>query len=93
MSSSAEHTQNSSHHRLTMAGLMITLGIIYGDIGTSPLYVMRAVVGDDPVRAATILGAVSLVFWTLTIQTQCAPEPSSSSRRWYTGPCRGWSMT
>ncbi len=69
MSSSAEHTQNSSHHRLTMAGLMITLGIIYGDIGTSPLYVMRAVVGDDPVRADTILGAVSLVFWTLTIQT------------------------
>ncbi|MEZ4921267.1 MAG: KUP/HAK/KT family potassium transporter [Saprospiraceae bacterium] len=58
-----------SHHKRTLAGLLITLGIIYGDIGTSPLYVMRAVVGDTPVHAGSIYGAVSLVFWTLTIQT------------------------
>ena len=58
-----------SHHRLTLAGLIITLGIIYGDIGTSPLYVMRAIVGEGNVDRETILGAVSLVFWTLTIQT------------------------
>lgn len=57
------------YHRLTWAGLIITLGIIYGDIGTSPLYVMRAIVGEGPVDRETILGAVSLVFWTLTIQT------------------------
>lgn len=57
------------HHRLTMAGLIITLGIIYGDIGTSPLYVMRAIVGTNPIEREIILGAVSLIFWTLTIQT------------------------
>jgi len=62
-------TESSSHHRLTFAGLLITLGIIYGDIGTSPLYVMRAIVGGNVVDRETILGAVSLVFWTLTIQT------------------------
>ncbi len=57
------------HHQLSLAGLIITLGIIYGDIGTSPLYVMRAIVGTGAVERETILGAVSLVFWTLTIQT------------------------
>ncbi len=57
------------HHRLTVAGLLITLGIIYGDIGTSPLYVMRAILAEGIINPDTILGAVSLVFWTLTIQT------------------------
>ncbi|MBK8194966.1 MAG: KUP/HAK/KT family potassium transporter [Lewinellaceae bacterium] len=61
--------QHGHHHRLTLAGLIITLGIIYGDIGTSPLYVMRAIAGTGIVDRETILGAVSLVFWTLTIQT------------------------
>jgi KUP system potassium uptake protein len=61
--------QGGLHHRLTLAGLIITLGIIYGDIGTSPLYVMRSIVGENIVDRETILGAVSLVFWTLTIQT------------------------
>jgi KUP system potassium uptake protein len=66
MPSNGEHTH---HHRLTTAGLIITLGIIYGDIGTSPLYVMKSIVGEGIVNRETILGAVSLVFWTLTIQT------------------------
>ncbi len=66
MPSNGEH---SHHHRLTTAGLIITLGIIYGDIGTSPLYVMKSIVGEGVVNRETILGAVSLVFWTLTIQT------------------------
>ncbi|MEO6039674.1 MAG: KUP/HAK/KT family potassium transporter, partial [Saprospiraceae bacterium] len=49
---------------------MITLGIIYGDIGTSPLYVMKALVGEGkPIDSLVVLGGVSLVFWTLTIQT------------------------
>jgi KUP system potassium uptake protein len=63
------HDSHDSHHKLSLAGLIITLGIIYGDIGTSPLYVMRAIVGTGPVNRETIMGAVSLIFWTLTIQT------------------------
>ncbi|HEX9980179.1 MAG TPA: KUP/HAK/KT family potassium transporter [Flavobacterium sp.] len=57
------------HSRLSFAGLLITLGIIYGDIGTSPLYVMKAIVGIYPINADIILGAVSCIFWTLTLQT------------------------
>ncbi len=57
-------------NRLSAAGLIVTLGIIYGDIGTSPLYVMKAIVGEGKIiDAQTVLGGVSLVFWTLTIQT------------------------
>lgn len=62
--------ENGYHHRLTTAGLIITLGIIYGDIGTSPLYVMRAIIGDgNAVDELRVWGGVSLIFWTLTIQT------------------------
>ncbi|MFN0176101.1 MAG: KUP/HAK/KT family potassium transporter [Saprospiraceae bacterium] len=63
---------NSSHehHALSKAGLLITLGIIFGDIGTSPLYVMKAIVGEGKIiDRLTVLGGVSLVFWTLLIQT------------------------
>src|SRR4051812_35531151 len=56
-------------NRITLGGLLLTLGIIYGDIGTSPLYVMKEIVGDKPVNASVILGGMSLVFWTLTLQT------------------------
>jgi KUP system potassium uptake protein len=65
-------TQGShhGHHTLSRAGLLITLGIIFGDIGTSPLYVMKAIVGEgEVIDRLTVLGGVSLVFWTLTIQT------------------------
>jgi KUP system potassium uptake protein len=61
--------ENKTGHRLTLAGLLITLGIIYGDIGTSPLYVMKSIVGDDKINAELILGGLSCVFWTLTMQT------------------------
>ncbi|MDX2000828.1 MAG: KUP/HAK/KT family potassium transporter [Chitinophagales bacterium] len=60
---------HSKAHKLSAAGLLITLGIIYGDIGTSPLYVMKAIVGDDPINSLTVLGGISAVFWTLTLQT------------------------
>jgi KUP system potassium uptake protein len=60
---------HDSHHKLSTAGVLITLGIIYGDIGTSPLYVMRSIVGERTITSDVIFGAVSLVFWTLTIQT------------------------
>jgi KUP system potassium uptake protein len=63
-------SHSSSHlHKITLAGLLVTLGIIYGDIGTSPLYVMKAILGDKIVTEEIVLGAVSCVFWTLTLQT------------------------
>jgi KUP system potassium uptake protein len=55
--------------KLTVAGLLISLGIIYGDIGTSPLYVFKAIVGSQQISEALILGGVSCIFWTLTLQT------------------------
>ncbi len=58
-----------NHNRLSTAGLLIALGIIYGDIGTSPLYVMKAVVGGAPISQTLIYGGISCVFWTLTLQT------------------------
>lgn len=59
----------SSLNKVSAAGLLITLGIIYGDIGTSPLYVMRAIIGDKPIDQLTVYGGISCVFWTLTLQT------------------------
>ncbi len=55
--------------KLTLAGLLISLGIIYGDIGTSPLYVFKAIVGQHTITDNLVLGGVSLVVWTLTMQT------------------------
>lgn len=55
--------------KLTGAGLLISLGIIYGDIGTSPLYVFKAIVGSQKISELLILGGVSCIFWTLTLQT------------------------
>lgn len=49
--------------------LLVTLGIIYGDIGTSPLYVMKAIIGKQPINPEVVLGGISCIFWTLTIQT------------------------
>lgn len=52
---------------------MIALGIVYGDIGTSPLYVMNALINDaGGTQALTqqyIIGAVSLVLWTIMLMT------------------------
>jgi KUP system potassium uptake protein len=57
------------HSKLSLGGLLITLGIIYGDIGTSPLYVMKAILGEGIINADIVLGGISAVFWTLTLQT------------------------
>ena len=62
-------TNHINLNKVTVGGLIVTLGIIYGDIGTSPLYVMRAIMGDRPIEADFVLGALSCVFWTLTLQT------------------------
>lgn len=56
--------------KVSAAGALITLGIIFGDIGTSPLYVLKAIVGENNViNSDTILGGLSCIFWTLTLQT------------------------
>jgi KUP system potassium uptake protein len=55
--------------KVSAAGLLVALGIIYGDIGTSPLYVMSAIVGQSRIEEGVILGALSCVVWTLTLQT------------------------
>jgi KUP system potassium uptake protein len=62
-------THKDLHSKLTLAGLLISLGIIYGDIGTSPLYVMKAILGHHIIDANVVLGGISAVFWTLTLQT------------------------
>ncbi|MCU0358628.1 MAG: KUP/HAK/KT family potassium transporter [Cyclobacteriaceae bacterium] len=62
-----------SYHKhktpLSTAGVLISLGIIYGDIGTSPLYVFRAIVGQNTISEDLILGGLSCVFWTLMLVT------------------------
>ena len=58
------------HSKLTIGGLLVTLGIIYGDIGTSPLYVMKAIIGlNHIIDKDIVLGGLSCIFWTLTLQT------------------------
>lgn len=61
--------QHGSLNKITFGGLLVTLGIIYGDIGTSPLYVLKAIVGDEPINPDMVKGAISAIFWTLTLQT------------------------
>lgn len=56
-------------NKVTAAGLLIALGIIYGDIGTSPLYVLNAIIRDRVISKELILGALSCIIWTLTLQT------------------------
>ena len=56
-------------NKVTGAGLLIALGIIYGDIGTSPLYVFNAIIGGRVISEDLILGSLSCIIWTLTLQT------------------------
>lgn len=49
--------------------LLVTLGIIFGDIGTSPLYVLKAIVGKEAISSEVVLGGLSCVFWTITLLT------------------------
>lgn len=57
--------------RLTFLGVIITIGIIFGDIGTSVLYVMKSFVrsSDAMMSENLVLGFVSLIFWVMTLQT------------------------
>lgn len=58
-----------SLNRVTIASLLVALGIIYGDIGTSPLYALKAVIGDRTINEILVYGGVSCIFWTLVFQT------------------------
>ena len=59
----------SQKNKVTVASLLVALGIIYGDIGTSPLYALRAVIGERPIDLQLVYGGISCVFWTLVFQT------------------------
>jgi KUP system potassium uptake protein len=56
-------------NKATSAGLLVALGIIYGDIGTSPLYVLSSIIGKREISRELVYGGISCVFWTLTLQT------------------------
>ena len=67
--------QTGHGHKFSVAGLLVALGIIYGDIGTSPLYVMKAIIHQGthsfsvPITEQLIYGGLSCIFWTITLQT------------------------
>jgi KUP system potassium uptake protein len=63
------HSKGNFSDRVTFASLLIALGIIYGDIGTSPLYVLKAIVGERKIDETLVFGGVSCIFWTLVLQT------------------------
>ena len=63
-------TVSASVHKVTAMALLVTIGIVFGDIGTSPLYVMKTILHTgDRIDADYITGAVSCIIWTLTLQT------------------------
>ncbi len=55
--------------KLSFAGFLVSIGIVFGDIGTSPLYTYTAIIGNQPITELIALGGVSAIFWTLTFQT------------------------
>ena len=61
--------KDNYHHKITAAGILVSLGIIYGDIGTSPLYVFSSIIGERLISEDLVLGGASCVFWTLTLIT------------------------
>jgi KUP system potassium uptake protein len=62
-------TTGSHNHKLSKAGVLIALGIIYGDIGTSPIYTLKFIVGERTITEELVLGGLSCIFWTLTLIT------------------------
>ena len=64
-----ESVKNGINSKVSGATLLVALGIIYGDIGTSPLYGMKAIVGERPISEALVYGGISCVFWTITFLT------------------------
>lgn len=62
-------SNGKSLNRVSIATLLVALGIIYGDIGTSPLYVLSSIIGKREITVELVYGGISCVFWTLTLQT------------------------
>lgn len=62
-------SSSNKHHQLSKAGVLIALGIIYGDIGTSPIYTLKFIIGDRAITEELVLGGLSCIFWTLTLIT------------------------
>lgn len=60
---------HSTLNKATPAGLLVALGIVFGDIGTSPLYVFNAICNHQTISEALIIGVLSCIIWTLTLQT------------------------
>lgn len=70
MARSLHDGTSQAMNKVGFAGLLVTLGIVFGDIGTSPLYVMKAIVNTgETLDTNYVLGALSCIIWTLTIQT------------------------
>ena len=70
MARSLHDGTSKTMNKVGFAGLLVTLGIVFGDIGTSPLYVMKAIVNTgETLDTNYVLGALSCIIWTLTIQT------------------------
>jgi hypothetical protein len=65
----SDTTVGKNINKVTVASLLIALGIIYGDIGTSPLYVLNAITKGRIIDERLILGSLSCIIWTLTLQT------------------------
>lgn len=64
-----DKVKNGISGKITAASLLVALGIIYGDIGTSPLYALKAVIGNREITKQLVYGGVSCIFWTLAFQT------------------------
>jgi KUP system potassium uptake protein len=64
-----EKVNSNISGKITAASLLVALGIIYGDIGTSPLYVLKAIIGTREINQQLVYGGISCVFWTLIFQT------------------------
>ena len=67
MTQTDNHSEN--FNKANFAGLLVALGIVFGDIGTSVLYAFSAIVGTRTIDETLVLGGFSAIFWTLTLQT------------------------
>lgn len=69
LSQLTRHENGLKHDKVTATTLIIALGIIYGDIGTSPLYTFKAIIGNNHINETLVYGGVSCIFWTLVMVT------------------------
>lgn len=69
MTKASNTAHKHSVTRFTWGGVLLALGIVFGDLGTSPLYTFKAIIGNRIISEVLVLGGVSAVFWTLFFQT------------------------